>query len=106
MSTCFSTGGRATTGGCGARITLIFKRRRHRCGGVWRTTYFPFDPPFRVCRRCGQRQRLRLADPPDGYWYWLNLPDPGRTTPPADVGDEGCRREECSPSSQSTHSQH
>lgn len=42
----------------------------------WRTTYFPFDPPFRQCKRCGLRQRLRLAPPPDDYWYWLSLPDP------------------------------
>ena len=33
------------------------KGRKHR----WRMTYFPFDPPFRQCKRCGQRQRLRLA---------------------------------------------
>ena len=48
------------------------KGRKHR----WRTTYFQHDPPFRICKRCGQRQRLRLADPPDNYWFWLNLSNP------------------------------
>ena len=47
------------------------KGRKHR----WRTTYFPWDPPFRQCKRCGLRQRLRLALPPDDYWYWLSLPN-------------------------------
>lgn len=48
------------------------KGPKHR----WRTTYFPYDPPFRQCKKCGQRQRLRLAMPPDDYWYWQNLADP------------------------------
>lgn len=52
------------------------KGRKHR----WRTTYFATDPPFRQCKRCGRRQRLRLAPPPDNYWYWLNLPDPQEQT--------------------------
>lgn len=52
------------------------KGQKHR----WRTTYFPFDPPFRQCKRCGQRQRLRLANPPDDYWFWLNLPEPVKET--------------------------
>jgi hypothetical protein len=47
------------------------KGKKHR----WRFTYFPFDPPFRKCKRCGQAQRLRIADPPHTYWYWSNLPD-------------------------------
>jgi hypothetical protein len=55
------------------------KPRKHR----WRTTYFPHDPPFRICKRCGQRQRMRLADPPDDYWFWLNLPDPALPASPA-----------------------
>lgn len=52
------------------------KGRKHR----WRVTYFPHDPPFRQCKKCGQRQRLHLADPPDDYWYWLNLPNPSQST--------------------------
>ena len=48
------------------------KGRRHR----WRTTYFQHDPPFRICKRCGLRQRLQLARPPDDYWFWRSLPSP------------------------------